>query len=303
MRTCTTNRQAAAICCTASAPTAGMTAEKPATTAKEARTGTTSCSACRRLLSKHTNPHTSPKRKRGNCPTNDPAISVPRSRVGLVCAVGRNSSLPGKPRNMALIHLDFLPRHVSKGDILTLLDGACGLGQRRVGRIELRGNQAVIEVPDGWEARLIKGPGRPAVRRPPASGLGPPAPPAASRGGEDHFQRLGRLAGYGKPGRGPAGGRAGPAALARRRPSGRAIASWTWSWPTNRPAWAAVTWLNWPADAAPLPWTRLDVGSPVVLSPAHGRAPSSPYRGVVCERQRAGRSAWPWTAARRPGRA
>ena len=34
---------------------------------------------------------------------------------------------------------------------------------------------------------------------------------------------------------------------------------------------------------APLPWTRLDVGSPVVLSPHKDRAELS-YRGVVCER-------------------
>src|SRR4029077_1803272 len=34
---------------------------------------------------------------------------------------------------------------------------------------------------------------------------------------------------------------------------------------------------------APLPWTRLDVGSPVILSPHKDRAEVS-YRGVVCQR-------------------
>ncbi len=42
-----------------------------------------------------------------------------------------------------------LPRRASKTDILALLDKAGGLERRRVGRIELRGTQAVVEVPDG----------------------------------------------------------------------------------------------------------------------------------------------------------
>ena len=49
---------------------------------------------------------------------------------------------------MALIHLEPLPRSVSKNDILALLNSAGGLDRRRVGRIELRGRQAVVEVPD-----------------------------------------------------------------------------------------------------------------------------------------------------------
>ena len=36
------------------------------------------------------------------------------------------------------------------------LDRTGGLDRKRVGKIELRGATAVIEVPDGWEARLLR---------------------------------------------------------------------------------------------------------------------------------------------------
>ena len=56
---------------------------------------------------------------------------------------------------MALLHIEPLPRRAGKSDVLALLDAA-GLDRRRVGRIELHGKQAVVEIPDGWEARLVK---------------------------------------------------------------------------------------------------------------------------------------------------
>jgi hypothetical protein len=56
---------------------------------------------------------------------------------------------------MPLLHLEPLPPRTTKGDLLDLLAGA-GLDRRRVGRIDLRGRLAVIEVPDGWPPRLVK---------------------------------------------------------------------------------------------------------------------------------------------------
>ena len=122
---------------------------------------------------------------------------------------------------MALLHIEPLPRRASKADILALLDSAGGLDRRRVGRIELRGTQAVVEVPDGWEARLVK-----ALD---GQQLGDRRVRVWSRSGQPAGQPRRRrtissgwpAAGPGKPGRGPAGGRAGPAALARRGPADR----------------------------------------------------------------------------------
>jgi hypothetical protein len=93
---------------------------------------------------------------------------------------------------MALIYLEPLPRRASKADILALLDNASGLDRRRVGRIELRGTQAVVEVPDGWEARLVRLLDGQALgdRRVRAWAGGQPS---IIRSEEDHFQRLARL--------------------------------------------------------------------------------------------------------------
>ena len=53
------------------------------------------------------------------------------------------------------------------------------------------------------------------------------------------------------------------------------------------PAWAGGSSCSFVRRTrGPLPWTRLDIGSPVVLSPHKDRAELS-YRGVVCERSEA----------------
>ena len=57
---------------------------------------------------------------------------------------------------MPLLHIEPLPRRASKPEILDFLDRVGGLDRKRVGRIEFRGPAAVVEVPDGWEARLLK---------------------------------------------------------------------------------------------------------------------------------------------------
>ena len=56
---------------------------------------------------------------------------------------------------LPLLHLESLSRQVGKTDLLAFLEQLGGLDRRRVGKIELRGNQATIEVPEGWELRLV----------------------------------------------------------------------------------------------------------------------------------------------------
>ena len=51
----------------------------------------------------------------------------------------------------------------------------------------------------------------------------------------------------------------------------------------------------------PLPWTRLGVGSPVVLSPQAAKA-AQPHRGVVCDRDERVHLRGPGSPARGPGR-
>jgi ATP-dependent RNA/DNA helicase IGHMBP2 len=183
---------------------------------------------------------------------------------------------------MALIYLEPLPRRASKADILALLDNAGGLDRRRVGRIELRGTQAVVEVPDGWETRLIKLlDGQPMGQR--RVRVWTSGQPAAGRGQEDHFQRLGRLLDL------ESGAEAQRAAEQARRLSppeaqktGNTLVDLV---VTDEQAGLGGRYLVQLGRRghAPLPWTRLDVGSPVVLSPNTARVEQS-HRGVVYER-------------------
>ena len=93
---------------------------------------------------------------------------------------------------MPLLHIEPLPRRATKPEILDFLDRAGGLDRRRVGRIEFQGAAAVIEVPDGWEARLLKSLDGQMFgdRRVRARIMGDRA---AATGSEDHFGRLLRL--------------------------------------------------------------------------------------------------------------
>ncbi len=189
---------------------------------------------------------------------------------------------------MALIYLEPLPRRASKADILALLDGAGGLDRRRVGRIELRGTQAVVEVPDGWETRLVKLlDGKPlGQRRVRVWTGGQPVAghhPQDGRGQEDHFQRLRRLLDL------ESGAEAQRAAEQARRlappeaqKTGNTLVDLV---VTDEQAGLGGRYLVQLGRRghAPLPWTRLGVGSPVVLSPNAAKVEQS-HRGVVCER-------------------
>jgi hypothetical protein len=184
---------------------------------------------------------------------------------------------------MALLHLEPLARRASKADILAFLDRAGGLDRGRVGRIELQGNRATIEVPDGWEARLVRAlDGQPLGERRVRVWAGDT--PGSGRGDEDHFQRLARLLEL------ESEEESRQAAELARRFSGAAA---------ERTGNSIVDLVLADEDTglggryliqlvkrrrAHLPWTRLDVGAPVVLSPEVARNTPPGWRGVVYQR-------------------
>src|SRR5262249_60009797 len=59
-------------------------------------------------------------------------------------------------RAMALLHLESLPPRITQGELLSLLCSTGGLRGEQVGEIDLCGTMARVEVPAGWEARLVK---------------------------------------------------------------------------------------------------------------------------------------------------
>ncbi len=93
---------------------------------------------------------------------------------------------------MSLLHLEPLPQRAGKSDLLAFLESTGGLRRSLVGRIELRGRQATVEVPEAWQDRLVKAlDGQPLAGRRLRVWADSPTPRAA--GGEDHFDRLSRL--------------------------------------------------------------------------------------------------------------
>lgn len=184
---------------------------------------------------------------------------------------------------MSLLHIEHLPRRTTKPDLLAFLDTAAGLDGRRVGRIELHGGNATIEIPDGWESRLIKaldgqlfGEQRIRAR---ISGL-----PASGRSQEDHFQRLARLLDL------ESRAEAQQAVAQSRRLSAAETES-TGNTLINLIVADEEAGLGgryilhlMKRNRSKLPWTRLGVGSPVVLSLDNARADIS-HRGVICEQR------------------
>src|SRR5262245_44200864 len=57
---------------------------------------------------------------------------------------------------MPHLRLESLPARVSRSDILRFLTEQGGIDRRQVGRIDLQGRLAVVEVPDGWTTRLVR---------------------------------------------------------------------------------------------------------------------------------------------------
>jgi hypothetical protein len=182
----------------------------------------------------------------------------------------------------ATVSIEPLPRRAGKPEVLDFLDRVGGLDRKRVGRIEFRGSAVVVEVPEGWQARLLKaldgqmfGDRRVRVRV--------TAVRSTASGPEDHFTRLGRL--LDMESRAEAqrvAQQARKLSPADAEKSGNSLLDLV---VTDENAGLGgrfiVQLLR--RTRGQLPWTRLDTGSPVVLSPHKARVELS-YRGVVCER-------------------
>ncbi len=185
---------------------------------------------------------------------------------------------------MALLFVEPIGRGVGRGELLRWLHKIGGLDRARVGKIQIHGSRATIEVPDGWQARLSRQldgqqVGGRAVRVWAA---------AESRAGDpasEHFRRLARLLEL------ESEAEARQIAERRRRLAG------------DEAERSGLTLLDLEIldeDAGlggrrllqlarrtrtPLPWSRFEVGTPVILSPNEARPGVAGYRAVVFERQ------------------
>lgn len=183
---------------------------------------------------------------------------------------------------MPLLYLNPLPPRTTRGEVLEWLVSTGGVERKRVGRIDLQGTTAIVEVPEGWETRLAKTLDGAEFR---TGRLRVWSGRAESRGSdEDHFQRLARLLDL------ESRAEAAQAAekLARlsgheAERSGLCLCDLVIVEESSGLGGRCLLTLAKRNRTLDLPWTRLQSGSPVVLR-AEDSAPSAGSRGIVCDR-------------------
>ena len=194
---------------------------------------------------------------------------------------------------MLLLFLDALPPQTTRGSIHRLLVQVGGIDRQKIGGIEVKGRSALVQIPEPWGPRLVKSLDgarlgnqniRASLRTDPGATDASAAWPKI--GPEDHFTRLARLLDM----EGDAAAKQA-AAMARRFQGAEAERTGTSLVDlVLRDARAGLggrvlAVFAKKSHRATLPWTRLDTGSPVVLS--RQDSPDDSWRGVVSRRESA----------------
>jgi ATP-dependent RNA/DNA helicase IGHMBP2 len=181
---------------------------------------------------------------------------------------------------MSLLHLEPLPPRAGKADVLRFICDTSGIDGKQVGRIEIQGRTATVEVPDSWEARMLKALDGAAFQE---RNIRVWSGAAAAHGkDEGHFQRLARLLEWESKAEADQildAIRRLPAAEAER--SGKCLIDLVARDEYGGLGGRYLVTLG-KRGQSPLPWTRMQVGTPVLLSiPSAG---GQGWRGIVCER-------------------
>ena len=186
---------------------------------------------------------------------------------------------------MILLHIESLPRKVTKAQLLGFLNTVSGMERRRVGRIDLRAGEAIIEIPDDCQVRLPR-----LVQALDGQTLGQRRVRVWAEGQGDasavdgcHFEHLARLLELeGRAEAEKAAERDRRLSPADAERTGLSVVDLVISDEDTGLGGRHILQLA-KRKGSPLPWTRLGVGSPVVLS-ADSAKGAVQHRGVVCER-------------------
>ena len=181
---------------------------------------------------------------------------------------------------MTLLHLESLPPRTTKGELLNLLCTTGGLQRAQVGKIDLHGSTAVIEVPAEREARLVKALDGTSFKERrlrvwATSGEAVPIDP------NDHFQRLARLLTLESQAEAQ---KILEEAAGATENTGNCLVGLVITGETPGLGGRYILTLAKRNRAVRLPWNRLEPGAPVLLSA--GDKGGEGWRGVVCERDR-----------------
>ncbi len=181
------------------------------------------------------------------------------------------------------LYLDALPPNTTKGTIVRLLVQVGGLEKNRVGAIEISGKKATVEVPEAWLVRLVKAlDGTPLGHMHVKAWSG--APKVAATPADEHFAALLKWIDV----EAAAEAHASRARLQRMSP---AMAERTGSSLVNLVIREEATGLGSRVvltlakrdQSLRLPWTRLGVGSPVLLT-EEGTKDGENLRGIISDR-------------------
>lgn len=192
----------------------------------------------------------------------------------------------------ALLTLDALPPKVGAGALVRFVCDTAGIDSQRLGKIELAGRRATIEVPAEWAARLVRlldgarfNESNLRARCEAAGGAqGGVAGKQARGSNEDHFAQLARLVrmeseAAAEKAREDAARRTGDAA----ERTGESLVGLVVRDEEAGLGGRALVTLGKRDPSRRLPWTRLGVGSPVVLS-EEGVKTAVGWRGVIADR-------------------
>jgi ATP-dependent RNA/DNA helicase IGHMBP2 len=186
---------------------------------------------------------------------------------------------------MPVICLEPLPPKTTKSEVIGFLCEKGGLDRRKIGRIDIRGRRGDVEVPEGWDRRLVKaldgatfGNGR--VR---AWSNATGAAEGANQSVDDHFIRLTRLLELESQAeaRETAERLRGLSAAEAER-TGDSLVGLVVEDEFSGLGGRFVVRLVKRNRSLTLPWNRMSAGSPIVLAPEG--SPANGYRGVVSER-------------------
>jgi len=183
---------------------------------------------------------------------------------------------------MPLLHLSPLPPRITKGELLRFVCDTGGIRSEDIGKINVGGTAATVEIPNEWLARLLKALDGASLknRRLRVSCLAD-APRTSTN--EDHFQRLSRLLEL----EGEAEVQQTQESLGRLSSSeaektGKSLGNLVIVEEDSGLGGRCILTLAKRNRQIALPWTRLEPGTPVLLSPEG--AAENRWRGVVCER-------------------
>ena len=184
---------------------------------------------------------------------------------------------------MSVLHLEPIHPRTRKSEILAFCHKAGDIDRRQIGLIELQGGQVSIEIPERWEARLINALDGAQFQhhrvRAWATGS-----ETDGTGEENHFQRLARLLNL----ESDAEAQQASENLERFSPqeaekTGNSLIDLAIDEEHSGLGGRFILTLVKRNRSVSLPWTRLGVGAPVLLS-AQGDSDYS-VRGVICEKR------------------